>query len=259
MRVATFNLLSGRNPDDGTVSAERLVEAVKTLDADVLGLQEVDRSQERSHGLDLAAIAADAMGAAAWHFAPTLFGVPGRTWHRAHPGEDDGVRPAYGIALLSRLPVSDWHTIRLPYTPMQSPIVVPDSGQMIFTRDEPRLAVAAVVETPSGSPLTVVNTHLSFMPTWSVRQLRRLLHGLEDLPRPAVLMGDLNMPGQLPGVVSRWRTAVEACTWPAGRPVAQLDHVLVSPGGPAVRGGGTERLPLSDHVALFADLELPAA
>jgi endonuclease/exonuclease/phosphatase family metal-dependent hydrolase len=141
---------------------------------------------------------------------------------------------------------------------MHAPIVIPGSGEVIFTRDEPRLALAALVETPGG-PLNVVNTHLSFLPGWNVRQLRRLVHTVDELGGPAVIMGDLNMPGRLPTVVSRWRAAVTACTWPAHRPVAQLDHILISPGGPAVLGGDTVRLPLSDHVAMYADLaETPA-
>jgi len=102
--------------------------------------------------------------------------------------------------------------------------------------------------------LTVANTHLSFLPGWNVRQLRRLVLAVDELPGPAVIMGDLNMPGRLPTVVSRWRAAVAACTWPAHHPMAQLDHILVSPGGPAVTAGGTMLLPLSDHVAMYADL-----
>ena len=43
MRVATFNLLSGKSPEDNTVREDRLIDAVKTLDADIVGLQEVDQ------------------------------------------------------------------------------------------------------------------------------------------------------------------------------------------------------------------------
>jgi len=251
MRVATFNLLSGKSPDDNRVREDRLVDAVKTLDADVLGLQEVDVGQSRSDGLDLTAVVAGAMGAVDARFEPTLIGAPEDPWRRAHPGES--YTAAYGIAIVSRLPVSDWRAIRLPYTPMHSPIVLPGTGEVIFTRDEPRMALAAVIETRNG-PLTVVNTHLSFLPGWNVRQLRRLVHAVDELPGPAIIMGDLNMPGRLPTVVSRWRGAVAACTWPAHRPMAQLDHILIAPGGPAVTGGGTMRLPVSDHVAMYADL-----
>ncbi|MCU1675539.1 MAG: Endonuclease/exonuclease/phosphatase [Frankiales bacterium] len=251
MRVATFNLLSGKTPEDGLVRVDRLIDAVKSLDADILGLQEVDVGQERSARLDLTAIAAEAMGAVAWRFEPTLIGAPSDPWRRAHPGES--FSSAYGISVLSRFPVRSWHAIRLPYTPMNSPIVLPGTGDLIFTRDEPRMALAAVVETTAGV-LTVVNTHLSFLPGWNVRQLRRLVHAVDELAQPAIIMGDLNMPGRLPSVVSHWHAAVSACTWPAHRPVAQLDHILVSPGGPAVAGGGTMRLPLSDHVAMYADV-----
>ena len=251
MRVATFNLLSGKSPDDNLVREDRLIDALKTLDADVLGLQEVDVGQRRSNGLDLTAIAAEALGAVAARFEPTMIGTPEDPWRRAHPGETYAA--AYGIAIVSRYPVLEWQAIRLPYTPMHAPIVLPGSGDVIFTRDEPRMALAALIDTPFGA-LRVVNTHLSFLPGWNVRQLRRLVHAVDDKAGPAVIMGDLNMPGRLPTVVSRWRAAVTASTWPAHRPVAQLDHILVSPGGPTVLGGAAMRLPLSDHLAMYADL-----
>ena len=62
MRVASFNILNGRSLADGEVDAGRLRDAAKLLDADVLGLQEVDRDQPRSHRLDLTAEVAAAMG-----------------------------------------------------------------------------------------------------------------------------------------------------------------------------------------------------
>ncbi len=63
MRLATFNVLHGRSLADDRVDRERFAEAIASLDADVLALQEVDRGQERSHRLDLTAVAAEAMGA----------------------------------------------------------------------------------------------------------------------------------------------------------------------------------------------------
>jgi endonuclease/exonuclease/phosphatase family metal-dependent hydrolase len=38
VRIASFNLLHGRSLDDGRVDVDRLATAVKSLDADVLGL-----------------------------------------------------------------------------------------------------------------------------------------------------------------------------------------------------------------------------
>ena len=76
MRLATFNILHGQSLADGLVDVDRFAAAVRTLHADVLALQEVDRGQPRSHGADLAAIAADAMGAVEHRFVATMTGAP---------------------------------------------------------------------------------------------------------------------------------------------------------------------------------------
>jgi endonuclease/exonuclease/phosphatase family metal-dependent hydrolase len=62
VRIATFNVLHGRSLTDGAVDLDRFAKAVAGLEADVLGLQEVDRDQPRSHGADLAGVAAAEMG-----------------------------------------------------------------------------------------------------------------------------------------------------------------------------------------------------
>ena len=90
MRIATFNILHGRSLDDGRVDVDRLAAAVKSLDADVLGLQEVDRDQPRSLGADLTAVAAEAMGAPEHQFVAALAGTPGGTWMAATGEEQPG-------------------------------------------------------------------------------------------------------------------------------------------------------------------------
>jgi endonuclease/exonuclease/phosphatase family metal-dependent hydrolase len=47
VRFATFNILNGRSLDDELVDVDRFAGAIESLDADVLALQEVDRT---SHG-----------------------------------------------------------------------------------------------------------------------------------------------------------------------------------------------------------------
>src|SRR5829696_6357719 len=106
MRLASFNLLHGMAVTDGRVDPQRVCAAVAALDADVLALQEVDRDQPRSGGLDLTALAADALGARPEdsRFAPTLLGTPGFDWRPARDDDAAGVA-AYGIGLVSRVPV----------------------------------------------------------------------------------------------------------------------------------------------------------
>src|SRR5689334_3732841 len=89
MRLATFNLMHGRSLGDGRVEPGRLADAVAALDADVLGLQEVDRDQPRSGGADLAAVAAAAMGGAVHRFVPAVVGTPGAAFRPAGEADDD--------------------------------------------------------------------------------------------------------------------------------------------------------------------------
>jgi endonuclease/exonuclease/phosphatase family metal-dependent hydrolase len=268
VRVASFNLLHGRSPADGRVDVERLARTVAALDADLLALQEVDRSQPRSGGADLTEVAARALEATAWRFAPTLLGTPGGS-QAAEPaggdghvgdvgdvGDDGGSDggPAYGIGLVSRFPVSRWEEIALPRAPVRSPVL--SSGghrRLVLLPDEPRIALVAVVEAPAG-PLTVATTHLSFVPGWNAHQLRLLTRRLAELPGPRLLLGDLNLPGPLPGWVSGWRSLARVRTYPAKRPWLQLDHVLASGWLPAVLAARAPSLDISDHRALVIDL-----
>jgi endonuclease/exonuclease/phosphatase family metal-dependent hydrolase len=256
VRVASFNILNGRSPADGEVDVGRLRDAATLLDADVLGLQEVDRDQPRSHGLDLTAEVATAMGGQG-RFAAAIAGTPGEKWRPARDG-DPPTGPAYGIGLVSRLPVTRWLVTRLPSAPVRSPIVIPGPRRkVLWLRDEPRVLIAAVLDTPAG-PMTVGNTHLSFVPGWNGAQLRRAARALRGLPPPRVLLGDLNLPGALPRWLTGWTPLAQALTFPTEEPRVQLDHVLGhGPGLPPVAAAGAREMALSDHRALLVDLGDP--
>ncbi|WP_369131912.1 endonuclease/exonuclease/phosphatase family protein [Modestobacter sp. I12A-02662] len=252
MRLATFNILHGRSPADDRVDVDRFATAVKDLDADVLALQEVDRDQPRSHLADLTAVAADAMGAADSHFAAAIAGTPGATWTAATGAEQPGTA-TYGIALLSRYPVRSWQVVRLPAIPFTFPMWLPGPRKVIVVDEEPRAALVGVVETPRGD-LTVVNTHLSFVPGWNRVQLRRLRRDLATFPGPLVLMGDLNMTPPTPARVTGWRPLAGGLTFPVDVPDRQLDHVLLRGELGRVTGTWAASLPLSDHRALVVDV-----
>lgn len=253
MRLGTFNILNGRSPDDGEVHVDRFAGAVRELDCDVLALQEVDRAQERSGGADLTAVAAEAMGAPHHEFVAALSGTPGATWVSA-TGEEQPDSAAYGIALLSRHPVLSWQVVRLPALPRRVPVLLPGHRQPVLVGDEPRVAVAALVESPIGR-LTVVGTHLSFVPGWNGHQLRRLLKGVRACERPLVLMGDFNTGPRRARSITRMRSLVAARTFPAHDPMRQIDHVLADGLPPHLHcTGGAVRTGLSDHRALVVDV-----
>jgi endonuclease/exonuclease/phosphatase family metal-dependent hydrolase len=254
VRIATFNILHGRSLADDRVDVDRLAASVKALDADVLGLQEVDRDQPRSMNADLTAVAAEAMGAVDSQFVAALAGTPGGTWMAA-TGEEQPGSASYGIALLSRLPVVSWRVIRLPTLRPRVPLWLRGHRRPFVASDEPRVAVAAVLEGPSGH-FTVANTHLSFVPGWNEWQLRHLMRSLTGTREPLLLMGDLNMEPRQAARVTRLRPLAAAATFPTATPTRQLDHLLGR--GPITAQGAGEslQLPLSDHRALAVDCRL---
>ena len=253
MRLATLNLMNGTSLADRSVTQARLAEAVRELRADVVGLQEVDRLQPRSHGADLTRQVAEGMGAEHWRFVPALIGTPGGQWRAATDDDHASGEPAYGVGLVSRWPVSSWHVTRLPAAPVRSPVLLPGTKQMIWLQDEPRVGLAAVVQTPVGA-VTVATTHLSFVPVWNGVQLRTLVADLARLPGPRVLLGDLNMPPPFPRVLSGWRSLAKAATYPSWDPRIQLDHVLASGELPRVEAVESPQLAVSDHRGLLVQL-----
>lgn len=258
VRLVTFNLLHGRSVSDGLVDGSRLAAVVRELNADVLALQEVDRDQSRSGGLDLTAVAALASGAVAHRFAAAMVGTPGERFRPLTHDDDGDGQPCYGVGLVSRYPARSWRVTRLAPAPVRSPVFTPgEGGGVIMLRDEPRVVLAAVLETPYG-PVTAAATHLSFVPGWNGWQLRQVIRALRGLPAPRVLLGDLNLPAGVAGWVSGWRVLGRMATYPAGQPRIQLDHILADPRGgqglPPVAGVSAPAALISDHRPLVVDL-----
>lgn len=253
LRIASFNLLSGRSIPDGTVDPGRLKASVAALAPDVLAVQEVDRGQARSHHADQPELVSRALGAVAGRFVATVDGTPGSS-----PSPINGPdRPQYGIGIFSRRPVAEWHVLRLRPARGRFPLALPTRPpQVLWLPDEPRAAVALVLEEPR---ITVACTHLSFVPGVNALQLRAVRRWLEHLPGPRVLLGDLNLPAGLARRLTGFTPLVTAPTFPSFGPRMQLDHALASglPAGSRVEGTVHERLPISDHRALEIRLELP--
>jgi endonuclease/exonuclease/phosphatase family metal-dependent hydrolase len=249
LRVATWNIFGGRTWDGARVDLDLTLATLRRLDADVVALQEVDRDLPRSGGVDQARVLAEALGMS-FRFAPALLGTPGqhRGWRPVDAGVDDPGGPAYGIALLSRLPLGQVETVRLPRR-----------GD-----EEPRVAHVAEV-TVGGGSVIVTGTHLSFVPRSGIAQLRALLRRLGGRGGRRLLLGDLNLGWPLVRVVALpgWRPLVRGGTFrnrPPGshRPRVQLDHVLAAGrGAPAARRARVVSGPASDHLAVRVELDWP--
>jgi endonuclease/exonuclease/phosphatase family metal-dependent hydrolase len=250
VRLATWNIHNGIPADGGPVDTTLLRTSAASLGADVLALQEVDRGQPRSGLADQAVEVAEEVGAVAWRYVPTLVGTPPQRWRSAVPEDEEHAAPAYGVALLSQHPVRSWHVLRMAPGPLR--VRVERGSSTWWAGDEPRVAVAAVLQTPHGA-MTVVSTHLSFLPGPNVRQLRRLVRWVDALPAPRVVLGDLNLPGAVVARLSGLEMLARAPTHPAHAPRLQLDHALGHGDLPPARAR-TRSLPVSDHLALVVDL-----
>jgi endonuclease/exonuclease/phosphatase family metal-dependent hydrolase len=265
------------DPADLVRAIEELLEAGPI---DVIALQEVDRFQDRTAGADQARIVAETIGARYWRFVPSVRGTPGvaaegAAWvpatsaddlpeDQAEP-DDEPTRaadrgPRYGIALISRFPVRQWQVTRFPPAPVSLPLLAPTTSgrpKAIRVPDEPRSAVAAVVETPYAD-ITVATAHLTFVPGYNTRQLTSLRAFLAGMPRPMVLMGDFNTPGGIPGLVTGWDQVARTPTYPVARPRVQFDHIMADgwPEPALTHARASARaipLPVSDHCALVAE------
>ncbi len=149
-----------------------------------MAVQEVDRGLPRSGELDQVAELASLLGRTGV-FAPALLGDPTLRWIRGPGADPDPGGPAYGIGLISRLPLTAVAIAALPGGgPGQARPRRPDARRppIPYRDGEPRAALRVTVEAPWG-PVAVTTAHLSFVPWRGRRQLAtvgRFAHGGPD-------------------------------------------------------------------------------
>ena len=229
-------------PPDKSSDSQTLTRAIQSLDSDLFALQEVDHFLPRSQSLPQMRDIAESIGARDWAMGPSVMGTPGESWRKKHEHEPEIIfntsshselmHECYGIGIVSKIPVMSWHRLNLGNSPLGLPLIVPgdESGKgrprFIYVKDEPRLALAAVLE----NGLTVVNTHLSFVPGFNLSQLRRVkkwaLSIAQSTGTRAVVVGDLNLPKNLPVVASQWQSLVTQNTYPSWGGKIQFDYIL---------------------------------
>ncbi|MBA2416893.1 MAG: endonuclease/exonuclease/phosphatase family protein [Geodermatophilaceae bacterium] len=231
LRVATFNIAHGRGRG-GVVDLRRTTDALASLGADVICVQEVDRHfSERSGWADQATELAEGLGMTA------VYGVAMRR-DRAHEGEPPR---EYGNAILTRLPVAGQRVVRLPGRP----------------RSEPRSMVVAEL----AGDLHAACVHLQH--NSAPARAAQLAVVLQELPQaPVVLAGDFNATPDAPELrvlggrfVDSWERAGRGrgASFPSRFPLRRLDYVFVSAGLTAQKAAVVPTS-ASDHRPLVVDL-----
>jgi len=235
--VASFNIHWGRrqraprrwHPFD-------VVEACRQLDVDVLALQEVWRPDG---GVSVAREVADALGyeiSEVWTaraIVSTRCSVVGRSDEPKGDGD-------WGQAILTRVPCGP----------------VTDGRLSGFVYDVTERAVLTTEIELDGTKVAVCASHFPHLEHFSPLLRWRLPHVLPDAHAPAVLMGDFNMWRWMARlVVPGWSDTVRGATWPAHRPVFQIDHLLatapiVATETEIVRTGESDHLPIRARLSL---------
>ena len=220
----------------GHYDAERILNVLRDVDADLVALQEVyDEEPEDRQFLK---------GLESLSYAHIIYGV---TMQHEHRG-------AYGNVFLSKWPLAKVEKIDLS-----------------ISSREPRGAIRVQVDHPTGI-LDITATHLGLKKTERALQLSKLLAHWEgamdnaNTQRVFCLMGDLNEWFPEWGILAALRRSLGTTpyipTFPASRPILALDRIFVRP-CQVLQRCFAPRTELarraSDHLPLVADLQLVEA
>jgi endonuclease/exonuclease/phosphatase family metal-dependent hydrolase len=228
LRLASYNVRRCIGTDRRHDVA-RVLDVLRELDADVVGLQEIAVRRPLRGGVDQLEALAAAHGY-------TAVPAPIRTTADGYLGN--------GLLVRGR-------------------VVGARAIDLSRPRREPRGALDALVEC-RGRLLRVVVAHLGLWPGERRSQVAQLLHALgEGGPHPTVVLGDFNewrpRARVLRRLAARLGAAPALATFPSRRPVLKLDRIWVDPRA-ALRALGVHRSALaslaSDHLPIWAVLEL---
>jgi endonuclease/exonuclease/phosphatase family metal-dependent hydrolase len=196
---------------------------------DIVGLQEADGGSLRSGFVNLT------------EYLALQARFP---WWYDQTNRDLGRFAQHSLGILSRYVPADVTELRLPG-------VIPGRGAL------------AVRYGQGANGLLVVIAHLALGRRARLRQLAYLAEVMEDAAH-VVLMGDLNC--EFDSLEMNWLLArADLCpprgklhTFPSWRPQRHIDHILVS-AALTVRDVRVINLPISDHLPIAAEIELPAS
>ncbi len=216
-RVLVYNIHAGKDAG-GVDNLERVAVLVDSVQADIVLLQEVDRNTTRSGRVDQPATLARLTG----------FDV-------AFGKSLDFQGGQYGIAIMSRWPITADTTVPLPIDPPQ-----PRAGS--GGSYEPRAAIRAIIAAPGG-PLAIVNTHLdaSADDRWRRQEIRRVVSIVDSLRGrgiPTLAGGDINSTpdsdvqamARAAGLRDAWPTcgSGDGLTYPADSGTKRIDYLYLT-------------------------------
>ena len=233
MKIASWNIMHGEivTPGKSDDALALFKESVLAINAQVIGLQEVDHSHPRSGSINQAKEIAQSMKAQDWAFAPCFYVIDDQQIN-IDPKEtpiitnaNESTTAAYGIAIISRIPVQEWRRHNLPLAKLGKFMTISTNGKLvrIYATDHSRCALAAVL-----ADVILINVHLSFIWPFNWRQFQSVKKWASELEaefkRPVFIMGDLNL--RRLGWGNRWHSLIDSVTFPVWKPKRQIDYFL---------------------------------
>lgn len=246
LRVATYNIAAGAGMDR-RFDVGRQIETLRALDADIIGLQEVDvHWSARSQWRDLATEIADGLGMNMF-FGPI---------YDLDPLAEGQPRREFGIAILSRYPIlsAENHWITRLSTQVPNP------------QPEPAPGFPEIVVNVFGAHVHVYSTHLDYRGDPTVRQMQvadtlRIMS--EDQGQRQILLGDFNARPNAPELAPLWEYVADGWamangaepgfSYPTSAPDRRIDYITVSP-RVTVQAVRVPYTVASDHLPVVADL-----
>ncbi|MFK7769008.1 MAG: endonuclease/exonuclease/phosphatase family protein [Mariniblastus sp.] len=202
LRFVSYNIKHGLG-NDNRLDLARTAALLGNVHADVIGLQEVDNQCKRSKNVDQPEYLAKQL-----------------KMNSAFGSFMDYQGGQYGLAVLSRFPITKEHELRLP------------------NGNEPRVALACEIELPSGQKVMAVNVHFDWVKDDGFRfaQAQKVAEFLAKLEMPYVLLGDFNdtlgsrtLDLLSKGAVEADKPKEDTMTFSATKPVKEIDFVFASP------------------------------
>ncbi|MEP7002176.1 MAG: endonuclease/exonuclease/phosphatase family protein, partial [bacterium] len=241
-RVLIYNIHAGKDAP-GVDNLTRVAELIRSTNADIVLLQEVDKGTKRSNNVDQPAVLAAQTGL-----------------HVAFGSALDYDGGKYGVATLSRWPIVKDTLFHLPVDPAQT---------RAGGSTEPRGALRIMVESPKG-PLAVINTHLdaSAVDRWRRQEADSITSLVAQTQRDVAMViagGDFNSEPESAvhvavrgaGLRDSWMECAGGLglTYPDGIPVKRIDYLFLT-GNIHCSSAQVINTRLSDHRPVLVELTL---
>jgi len=236
LKIMTYNIQSGHDFERKEALGDTAA-YIKEVSADIVGLNEVDCKNERSHGVDQVEFLRENAGYPYGAFSPSI------EYRGGH----------YGNGLLSKYPILEAEPIAIP------------KAYNFDKHHEPRSILRCVIDAPCGK-ITVMVTHYGVHcdseRVEGVKKTIELAYAAGDMP--VLFMGDLNATPDSPvlGPLNSVFTDTAKGFDPAElnsiampNPTKRIDFIFAR-NAAGVTSVKVPKVPYSDHCPYIAEVEI---